>query len=66
MTLEKRLKIISQIACEHSVMGWDDVDGYWIIGMLCDLSLSEDTLNQEIVEIKKNYPHLAKFFETIA
>lgn len=47
-------------------MGWDDVDGYWIIGMLCDLSLSEDTLNQEIVEIKKNYPHLAKFFETIA
>lgn len=60
MTLEKRLLIISEIAFEHSNMGCDD--GYWIIGMLCDLSLSEDKLNQEIEEIKQNYPSLAKYF----
>jgi len=59
MTVEKRLQLIYQIAREHCIMGWDDVDGYESISTLCDVNLSEDDFNLEIDKIKKMYPFLA-------
>lgn len=63
MTTEQRLRLISQIAFDFD--GDGDDTGYWIIGMLCDLSLSEDALNEQIVIIKKHFPSLVRYFEEI-
>jgi hypothetical protein len=64
MKIETRLQIISKIA------NWfadnENLDGYWIIGMLADLSLSDDQLMNEIRNLKRHYPEFSNFFETIS
>ena len=63
MELKERLLIISQIGFE--CFQSKSYDGYWLIGMLSDLTLPDDKLNEHIEEIKIKLPEYAHFFENV-
>lgn len=63
MKLKTRLLIISQIGFEFcNQHGRNSSDGYWLIGMLSDLTLKGKALQKEIDKVKKEFPHYGKFF----
>lgn len=64
MTLKKRLLIISQIGFEFcNQHGRNASDGYWLIGMLSDLTLKGKSLQKQIDTVKKEFPQYSKFFD---
>ena len=58
---EQRIRLINQIAFNFN--GSSDDSGYWIIGMLSDLTLPESKLKEQIEEIKIDFPSLIPYFE---
>jgi hypothetical protein len=41
----------------------DLIDGYWIIGMLSDLTLKGKRLKREIEKVKKDFPEYSDIFD---
>jgi hypothetical protein len=63
---ETRLEIISKIGFYFSNTHEHVQDGYWIIGMLSNTSMTYNELKKEIEKVKIEFPEYAHFFEKIS
>lgn len=61
MTLKDRLMLINRVGFRFSKT--DLIDGYWIIGMLSDLTLKGKRLKREIEKVKKDFPEYSDIFD---
>jgi ribulose bisphosphate carboxylase small subunit len=62
MKMKDRLELVSRIGFEFSKNKSNKTDGYWIIGMLADLTLTKRELQQHIEKVKQEFPEYTHLF----